>query len=99
MAFHNARSLLSNEGKGKVVIVIVANGPAVRFFAAGNAGKYAKQIEELVATGDVEIHVCGASLKAFGYKSLDVAPGCRVVPAGVLDIVKYEKQGYTYIKP
>ncbi len=99
MAFHNAHSAEMNAGKGNIRMIIVANGPAVKLFLKSNAGSDSAEIAKLVSTGDVAFHICGTSLKAFGYKPSDVISDCVVVPAGVLDIARLEGEGYSYIKP
>ena len=99
MAFHNAHSAEMHAGKGNIKMVIVANGPAVKLFLKKSAGKLSSEIKDLVSTGDVEFHVCGTSLRAFGYKPEDVLATCKVVPAGISDIAELEEEGFVYIKP
>ncbi len=99
MAFHNAQSAEMHVGKGNIKIVVVANGPAVKFFLKKNGAKTSDQIDKLTSTGDVEFHVCETSLKAFGYRPSDVLSTCKLVPAGVIDIAELESEGYAYIKP
>jgi uncharacterized protein len=99
MAFHNAHSAEMHAGKGNIKMVVVANGPAVKFFLKEDAGKFSGEINDLVSTGDVEFHVCGTSLKALGYEAQDVLGTCKVVPAGVIDIADLENEGFVYIKP
>ncbi len=99
MAFHNAHSVEMHTGTGKVRMVVVANGPAVKFFLRSTSSEIASQIHNLESTGDVRFHVCEASLKAFHYSPSDVLGDCKVVPAGVIDIARLEARGYAYIKP
>lgn len=99
MALHNIQSAEMHSGKGNIRMVVVVNGPAVKFLLKKKAGKITEEIDKLAATGEVEFHVCGTSLKAFGYRASDVLSSCRVVPAGVVDIAKLEEEGYAYIKP
>ena len=99
MAFHNAHSAEMHAGKGNIKMVIVVNGPAVKFLLKNADVKLSREVKDLVSTGDVEFHVCGTSLKAFGYKPQDVLGSCKVVPAGVIDIAELENEGFVYIKP
>ncbi len=99
MAFHNAHSAEMHAGKGNIKMVVVANGPAVKFFLKKGDAKLSSEIKDLVSTGDVEFHVCGTSLKAFGYKPQVVLGSCMVVPAGIIDIAELENEGFVYIKP
>ncbi len=99
MAFHNAHSVEMHAGKGDVRMVVVVNGPAVKFLLKGNNSGIDRQVHRLVSTGEVSFHVCETSLKAFHYKTTDVLGDCVIVPAGVIDIADLEASGYAYIKP
>ena len=79
-------------------IEIVLYGAAVR--AAGEfsdryAG-YGPLMRELHDHG-VEFRVCNNSMHALGVQADDLYGYMKVVPAGILQIVKKEMQGYSYI--
>lgn len=77
-------------------LIVVANASAVTLFA-GHRELY-ELADPLMARG-VRFRVCANALKEHGIDPVDLWPGCLVVPAGLVEIVKLQKSGYAYIKP
>ena len=42
---------------------------------------------------------CRNALAKFGVSAEDLIPGCRIVPAGVVELIVLQQDGYAYIKP
>ena len=78
-------------------LVLVANGPAVRQFVTANA-EGAAQAAPLQAKG-LHIRLCANALADNKLSPEDLWPGCQVVPAGLVEIVRLQRQGFAYIKP
>jgi intracellular sulfur oxidation DsrE/DsrF family protein len=79
-------------------IQIVLYSTAVRAadaFSDRYAG-YGPLMEALQKKG-VEFRVCNNSMFAVGVHAGDVYGYMKIIPAGILQIVKKEMQGYTYI--
>lgn len=78
-------------------MVMVANGPAVKLFTRANAGQAARGAE-LAALG-LDIRLCRNALNSAGIADADLWDCCSVVPAGVVEIVRLQREGAAYIKP
>lgn len=79
-------------------INLVVNGPAVKFFRTDCAEESLTRIKHLIQA-EVMILVCQNALRAFEIPEDDICPGCALVPAGVVALVKLQQQGWAYIKP
>ena len=78
-------------------LVLVANGPGVRQFVLHNADG-AALAAPLQAKG-LHIRLCANALADNNLTPDDLWPGCRVVPAGLVEIVRLQRKGFAYIKP
>ncbi|NOY16946.1 MAG: hypothetical protein GXP23_08455 [Gammaproteobacteria bacterium] len=82
----------------KYKIQIVLYGKAVfpaNIFNEEYAG-YSELMEELNKQG-VEFAICNNSLVALKQSREDIYPYMKIIPAGILQIVKKQMQGYAYI--
>lgn len=80
-------------------LVIVAHGNELHSFSRLNRAAYPGMYEELKALKDagVTIHVCGNAARSRGYKPDEFYEVITVVPAAVIDIAKWQNQGYSYM--
>ena len=78
-------------------IVLVANGPAVQLFTAEHK-ELAETASKLMAEG-LSIRLCNNALTKFQVPAESLWPGCVVVPAGVVEIVKLQREGFAYLRP
>lgn len=76
---------------------IVANGGGAPCFSGGNA-EFRRMAQELVDRG-VTIKLCANALAEHNIARDEVWPGCQIVPAGVVEIVRLQREGFAYIKP
>ncbi|GAB6036515.1 DsrE family protein [Fundidesulfovibrio butyratiphilus] len=76
---------------------LVANGPAVTLFVRPGEA-VARSVADLGARG-VRFKMCSNALRKFGVAEADLLDGCQVVPAGVVELVRLQRQGMAYIKP
>lgn len=80
----------------KFELVVVANGDAVTLFTGR------EDLRELAAplmANGVRFKICANALAEHNIDPVKLWPGCLVVPAGLAEIVKLQKQGYAYLKP
>ena len=76
---------------------MVVNGPAAQLLK--------KENEELAARGaalmpqGLAIRVCNNALKAFGVDPAELWDGVEIVPAGVVEVVKLQREGFAYLRP
>lgn len=80
----------------KFELVVIANGDAVTLFTGHD--ELRELAEPLMASG-VRFKICANALAAHEIDPVNLWPGCLVVPAGLVEIVKLQGAGYAYIKP
>ncbi len=80
-------------------IVIVAHGNELHAFSRLNRAAYPEMYEELKALKDagVSIQVCSNAARSRGYKPDEFYDVITVVPAAVIDIAKWQNEGYSYM--
>jgi uncharacterized protein len=96
LALNNARNIQQDLGKNNVQVEIVAYGPGINMLKfdseAGN------RLTDAANSG-VLIAACGNTMKAQKLTPEDMNPAAKIVPAGVVEIIKREREGYAYIRP
>jgi uncharacterized protein len=80
-------------------IVIVAHGNELHAFSRLNRAAYPDMYEELKALKEagVSIQVCSNAARSRGYKPDEFYDVITVVPAAVIDIAKWQNEGYSYM--
>jgi intracellular sulfur oxidation DsrE/DsrF family protein len=76
----------------------VANGEAVDFLKA-SAPPGNKELPERLAGAGVLFTACRNALRARGIPESGLWPFVQIVPAGVLELIRCQREGYAYIKP
>lgn len=97
MVMRNAVNYLNAIPAEKFELHIVANGKGVTQFTNGNDELHALALE-VVARG-VVIKVCANALAENNIRHENVWPECIIVPAGLIEVVRLQKAGFSYIKP
>jgi intracellular sulfur oxidation DsrE/DsrF family protein len=80
----------------KFSAVLVVNGPGIKLM--GKDDEYATSLKELSDLG-LSIRLCQNAINHFDLESPSLIPFCQIVPAGVLEIVDLQREGYVYLKP
>jgi intracellular sulfur oxidation DsrE/DsrF family protein len=96
LALNNARNIQTEYGPDRVQVEIVAYGPGLHML------KFDSEVGPRLADAEkdgVQLRACGNSLKAMKLNPSDLHPSVRVVPAGIVEIMNRQKQGWAYIKP
>ncbi|MBE6441912.1 MAG: DsrE family protein [Desulfovibrio sp.] len=93
----NAANYIKGLPGERFQLVIVANGPAVTQFTADN-GEFRDMAAPLQEKG-LRILLCANALAANNIDKAALWPGCDVVPAGLVEIVRLQREGFAYIKP
>ena len=96
LALNNARNLQSDLGASNVEIEIVAYGPGLNMVKSGSA--VAPRIDEAVMAG-MRINACENTMAAQKVTREQILPGVTYVPAGVVEIMKRQQEGWSYIRP
>ncbi|MGO9445948.1 MAG: DsrE family protein [Thiobacillaceae bacterium] len=96
LALNNARNIQQDLGNNNVQVEIVAYGPGI------NMLKFDSEVGNRLtdaANSGVLIAACGNTMKAQKLTPEDMNPVAKIVPAGVVEIIKREREGYAYIRP
>lgn len=96
LALNNVKNLQEDLGAGKVSVEIVAYGPGIgmlKFDAPTNS-----RISEAIQAG-VTIDACENTMRNQKLVRADMHPGIGYVPAGVVQIVRRQQEGWAYLRP
>ena len=96
LALNNARNVQNDLGKENVDVEIVAYGPGIGMLKAMAA------TEPRVTAGmtdGVKIVACENTMHAQKLSKADMIPGIGYVPAGVVELMQRQREGWSYIRP
>jgi uncharacterized protein len=96
LVLNNARNLQADLGKGNVDVEIVVYGPGIGMLKAESL--VGNRVADSTAAG-IRIVACENTMKAQKLKRDDMLTGVEYVPAGVVEIAKLQKQGWSYLRP
>jgi uncharacterized protein len=96
LALNNAKNLQQAYGADKIDIEIVTYGPGINMLKLDSA--VANRIDEAKQAG-VAIVACQNTMKNMKLTEADMLPNTSYVPAGVVEIIKKQRDGYAYIRP
>lgn len=98
LALENMKNLFKEISSEKCQISLVANGKAVRLFRKGAVENHAADLKQLHTAG-VRFKMCRNALAKNHIEKTDLFPLCEIVPAGILELIDLQSQGFAYIKP
>jgi len=96
LALNNAKNLQQALGAKNVNVEIVAYGPGINMLKFDS--EVAPRIKEASASG-VAVRACGNTMKGHKLTEKDLESSVKVVPAGVIEIMNKQREGWAYIKP
>jgi intracellular sulfur oxidation DsrE/DsrF family protein len=96
LALNNARNLQTDLGAANVDIEIVAYGPGIGMLKADSA--VGNRIDEAVGSG-VKVVACENTMRGQKLTKADMLKGIDYAPAGVVEIMQKQQQGWAYIRP
>lgn len=94
LTLNNVRNLISGMAPEPVEIEIVAYGPGIAFLKKDGAD--GAEIQRLESS-HVHFVACRNSMRKQHLEASDLVAGSEVVPAGIVEIIRKEEQGWTYI--
>lgn len=97
IALSNIKNYLSALPDEKYSVILLANSGAVQLLTKIHIN-YFEKFQPLVDKG-VLFRVCANSMKKFGITTEDLFPFCTVTPAGIVEIVQLQREGFVYVKP
>ena len=96
LALNNAKNVQEELGADKVQIEIVAYGPGIGMLkddATTNT-----RVTEAAKSG-IQVVACENTMKGLKITKADMNPAVGYVPAGVVELMKRQGQGWAYIRP
>ncbi|MDE2628371.1 MAG: DsrE family protein [Burkholderiales bacterium] len=96
LALNNMRNVQVELGEEDVDVELVAFGPGIAMLKGGSP--MAQRITEALKTG-AKVVACENTMKAQKLVYADMLPDIGYVPAGVVELMRKQQQGWAYIKP
>lgn len=96
LALNNAHNLQHDLGPANVKIEIVAYGPGIAMLQAESV--VGNRIGDALHAG-VAVSACQNTMHGHKLTKADMLDGIAYVPAGVVEIMKREQEGWAYIRP
>lgn len=96
LALNNARNLQDDLGAANVVVEIVAYGPGIgmlKLDALSNS-----RVSEAIKDG-VQVAACENTMRNQKLERADMHPNVSYVPAGVVEIIRRQQEGWAYLRP
>ncbi|MGL4991307.1 MAG: DsrE family protein [Sarcina sp.] len=98
MAFGNIKNILKEEPDANIEILIHGEPLIKLTIVEANKLNIYNEMKDLSDMG-VVIAACNNTMKKIGIEKDELCPFIKVVPAGVIELVKKQEEGYSYIKP
>ena len=98
MVLSNVKNLLNEVSQDEIEIEVLGNGNSVKKYVADPKNDYTDLMKDL-ADKNVKFAACNNSLNGMKLKKEDLNSFVSVVPAGVLELIEKQREGYAYIKP
>jgi len=96
LALNNAQNVQQELGKGRVDVEIVAYGPGLGMLKQDSkvAGRLAQALDN-----DVGLMACEITMRNIKVTRDDMYSGISYVDAGVVHIMKRQREGWAYVRP
>ncbi len=91
----NMNNLKTGVGAEGVELELVAYGPGLNMLKADSPVK--DMVAEALKAG-VKINACQNTMKFMKLTESDILPGVTFVPAGVVEVMRKQQQGWAYIR-
>ena len=96
LALNNAKNLQVDLGAGNVEIEIVAYGPGIGMLKADSI--VGNRIGDALGQG-VKVSACENTMHGQKLVKADMLDGIGYVPAGVVEIMRKQQEGWAYLRP
>ena len=96
LVLNNVKNLQDDLGAANVQVEIVAYGPGIgmlKFDAVTNS-----RLSDAIKNG-VAVQACENTMRNQSLAKADMHPGVSYVPAGVVQIIKRQQEGWAYLRP
>jgi intracellular sulfur oxidation DsrE/DsrF family protein len=96
LALNNARNVMTDLGRDNVAIEIVAYGPGIGMLKMDSVS--GQRITEALGAG-VSVVACENTMKNQKLSREDMLPKIGYVDAGVVQLMKRQREGFAYVRP
>ena len=96
LTLNNARNVMNDLGADKVEVAIVVYGPGIGMLKLDSP--VATRVSEALGK-KVQVVACSNTMTAQKLVKEDMQPGIGYVPAGVVELMQRQQQGWAYIRP
>ena len=96
MILNNIQNLREGVGSESVEIELVAYGPGVAMLKADSSVR--ERIDAALKSG-VSVSACQNTMRGMKLVPADMLPAIGYVPSGVVEVMRKQQQGWTYIRP
>jgi intracellular sulfur oxidation DsrE/DsrF family protein len=96
LALNNMKNIQDALGKDRVDIELVVYGPGIDMLILESA--VGNRVNDAVANGVIVV-ACENTMDAQKLSKADMLTSIGYVPAGVIELIKKQRQGYAYIRP
>jgi len=96
LALNNARNVQMDLGDAAVELEIVGYGPGISMLKGDSP--VATRVAAALKSG-VKVVACENTMKAQQFVYADMLPNIGCVPAGVVELINKQREGYAYIRP
>ncbi|MBX3637070.1 MAG: DsrE family protein [Rubrivivax sp.] len=96
LALNNARNVWADLGRDNVAIEVVAYGPGIGMLKLDSP--VATRVAEAMAAG-MSVVACGNTMKNQKLAREDMLPNIGYVEAGVVQLMKRQREGFAYVRP
>jgi len=96
LALNNAKNIQTDLGAANVDVEIVAYGPGIGMLKADSV--VGNRIDEALTAG-VKVVACENTMRAQKLTQADMLGKIGYVPAGVVEIMQRQQQGWAYLRP
>ena len=96
LTLNNVKNVIEELGAEKVDLEIVVYGPGIGMLKADSP--VGKRIAEALKSG-VKVVACENTMKSQNLVYANMLPEIGYVPAGVVELITKQREGYSYIRP
>lgn len=95
----NVSNLLNAMDNENFSVKVLANSEAVKYYNTTLNLEVDINVMEYLHSRGVEFIACNNALKIYNMEKNNIINFVSIVPAGVLELVERQSEGYAYIKP
>lgn len=96
LTLNNVKNVQHDLGAANVDVEIVAYGPGIGMIKADSVA--GNRVQEALAEG-VKVVACENTMHNMKLSKADMLSGLGYVPAGVVELMSKQREGYAYIRP